>query len=50
MTKKRNLFSELSEGFKALAKQRLGKRTLRAHLIKAKAKPHTHRLLRGRLG
>jgi len=39
MKKKRNLFGELNEGFKALAEQRTGKRTLRTHTLKAKAAP-----------
>lgn len=39
MTKKRNLFKELSEGFDALADQRAGKRTLRTHVVKAKPAP-----------
>ncbi|RMX10787.1 transcriptional regulator [Vandammella animalimorsus] len=33
---KRNLFSELSEGFEALAQQRAGKTTLRTHTVPAK--------------
>ncbi len=39
MTKKRDLFAELSEGFDALAEQRTGKRTLRTHTVKAKPAP-----------
>jgi putative transcriptional regulator len=39
MTKKRDLFSELTEGFDALADQRAGKRTLRTHAVKAKPAP-----------
>ncbi len=39
MTKKRDLFNELTEGFDALAEQRTGKRTLRTHTIKAKPAP-----------
>jgi putative transcriptional regulator len=39
MTKKRDLFKELSEGFDALAHQRAGKRTLRTHAVKAKPVP-----------
>lgn len=37
MKTKRNLFSELIEGFIALAEQRVGKRTLRTHTIEAKS-------------
>jgi len=33
---KRNLFDELNEGFEALAEQRQGKRTLRAHEVEMK--------------
>lgn len=36
---KRNLFDELSEGFDALAEQRLGKRTLRTHEVEMKSAP-----------
>ena len=36
MKKKRDLFTELIEGFDALAEQRAGKRTLRAHTVKSK--------------
>jgi putative transcriptional regulator len=36
MTKKRNLFDELSDGFDALAQAREGKRTLRSHEIESK--------------
>jgi len=39
MTKKRDLFDELTEGFDALADQRAGKRTLRTHAVKAKPAP-----------
>jgi putative transcriptional regulator len=39
MTKKRNLFDELVEGFDALAEQRAGKRTLRTHVVKIKLAP-----------
>jgi putative transcriptional regulator len=39
MTKKRNLFDELTEGFDALRDQRAGKRTLRTHAVKAKPVP-----------
>jgi len=39
VTKKRNLFNELMEGFDALADQRAGKRTLRSHVIRAKPAP-----------
>ena len=39
MTKKRNLFDELVEGFDALAEQRAGKRTLRTHSVKLKPAP-----------
>lgn len=39
MTKKRNLFEELDEGFDALAEQRSGKRTLRTHAVTAKPAP-----------
>lgn len=37
--KKRNLFSELAEGFDALAQERDGKRTLRTHAVEAKPAP-----------
>ena len=36
---KRNLFAEISEGFDALAKQRVGKTTLRTVEIEAKPAP-----------
>src|SRR6266545_4960351 len=36
---KRNLFSELSEGMKALADARQGKRTLRTHAVEYKPAP-----------
>ena len=39
MTKKRDLFEELTEGFDALADQRTGKRTLRTHVVKARPAP-----------
>jgi putative transcriptional regulator len=39
MKKKRDLFSELTEGFDALADHRSGKRTLRTHTVKVKAAP-----------
>jgi putative transcriptional regulator len=39
MTKKRDLFNELIEGFDALAEQRVGKRTLRTHAMKVKPVP-----------
>jgi putative transcriptional regulator len=39
MTKKRDLFDELTEGFDALADQRAGKRTLRTHVVKARPAP-----------
>jgi putative transcriptional regulator len=39
MTKKRDVFGELVEGFDALAAQRTGKRTLRTHVIKIKPAP-----------
>ena len=39
MTKKRDLFKELNEGFDALTDQRAGKRTLRTHAVKAKPAP-----------
>ncbi len=34
---KRNLFSELQEGFEALAQQRAGKKTLRTHKVESHA-------------
>jgi putative transcriptional regulator len=37
--KKRNLFAELTEGFDALAAQRNGKRTLRAHEVEMMPAP-----------
>jgi putative transcriptional regulator len=37
--KKRNLFSELTEGFDALKAQREGKVTLRAYAVEAKVAP-----------
>jgi len=39
MTKKRDLFNELTEGLDALAEQGAGKRTLRTHSVKAKPAP-----------
>lgn len=39
MTKKRDLFNELVEGFDALADQRVGKRTLRTHTVKVRPVP-----------
>lgn len=39
MTKKRDLFDELTEGFDALTDQRSGKRTLRTHVVKTKPAP-----------
>jgi putative transcriptional regulator len=39
VTKKRDLFNELTEGFDALAEQRAGKRTLRTHTVKARPAP-----------
>jgi len=33
--KKRNLFAEIAEGFDALANERAGKQTLRAHKVEA---------------
>jgi putative transcriptional regulator len=37
--KKRNLMDELTEGFDALAQQRVGKRTLRTHTVVMKPAP-----------
>lgn len=37
--KKRNLFTELAEGFEALSEERAGKRTLRTHVVEAKSAP-----------
>ena len=39
MEKKRDLFAELTEGFAALAGQRVGKRTLRTHTLTATPAP-----------
>lgn len=39
MKKKRDLFTELTEGFDALAEQRAGKRTLLTHSVKTKPAP-----------
>lgn len=36
---KRKLFDEIAEGFKALADQRQGKRTLRTHTVEVKPAP-----------
>jgi putative transcriptional regulator len=36
---KRRLFDEIAEGFKALADQREGKRTLRTHTVEVKPAP-----------
>ena len=36
---KRKLFDEIAEGFKALADQREGKRTLRTHTVEVKPAP-----------
>jgi putative transcriptional regulator len=36
---KRRLFDEIAEGFKALANQREGKRTLRTHTVEVKPAP-----------
>ncbi len=48
MTRKRNLFDELNQGFSALAEQRAGKRTLRRHTVKVKAAPKVVRQPRSR--
>ena len=37
--KKRNLFEELTEGFEALGKERIGKKTLRTHVLVVKQAP-----------
>lgn len=39
MTRKRDLFEELVEGFDALADRRAGKRTLRTHVVKLRPAP-----------
>lgn len=39
MTKKRDLFDELTEGFDALRDQRAGKRTLRTHVVRIRPAP-----------
>jgi hypothetical protein len=39
MTKKRDLFREVIEGFDALAEERGGKRTLRTHAVKVTRPP-----------
>jgi putative transcriptional regulator len=39
MTKKCDLFNELTEGLDSLAEQRAGKHTLRTHTVKAKPAP-----------
>jgi len=38
-TRKRDLFSELNEGFDALASERAGKRTLRTHAVEYRPVP-----------
>jgi putative transcriptional regulator len=40
MKKNRKLFDELIEGMEALAEQRLGKRTLRTHVLEVKPAPN----------
>jgi len=37
--KKRNLFEELTEGFEALGNERIGKKTLRTHVLVVKPAP-----------
>ena len=39
MTRKRDLFAELTEGLDALADRRAGKRTLRTHIVQLKPAP-----------
>ena len=39
LKKKRDLFAEIMEGFDALADRRLGKRTLRTHVVTIKPPP-----------
>jgi putative transcriptional regulator len=39
VTKKRDLFAEMVEGFDGLADERAGKRTLRTHAVKVKPAP-----------
>ena len=39
MKRKRNLYQELKEGFDALAEHQAGKRTLRAHFVRARPAP-----------
>jgi putative transcriptional regulator len=39
LKKKRDLFTEIMEGFEALADQRAGKRTLRTHVVKTRPPP-----------
>lgn len=39
MTRKRDLFAELAEGFDALVDRREGKRTLRTHVVKLRPAP-----------
>ncbi len=39
MKRKRSLYREVTEGFKALADQRTGKKTLRTHVVKANPAP-----------
>jgi hypothetical protein len=51
MKKKRDLFTELTEGFDALAEQRAGKRTLLTHTVKTKPAPnHASRACQGSEG
>ncbi|MDP2792517.1 MAG: hypothetical protein Q8O25_00285 [Sulfurisoma sp.] len=42
--KKRNLFSEIAEGFDALAEERAGKRTLRTYDVEARPAPEVSAL------
>jgi len=39
LSKKRDLFAEVVEGFDALADHRAGKRTLRTHVVKVRSVP-----------
>lgn len=39
MSKKRDLFEEVREGFEALAEQRAGKKTLRTHVVEIRPPP-----------
>lgn len=39
MSKRRDLFAEIVDGFDALSDRRAGKRTLRTHLVKSKPVP-----------